>query len=425
MDTTFALTPTTLVAVLMSLAAGFAYINIRVTRLPMTIGLMLISLLFAGGLLIAEALGVPAGATAESIVSSIDFSDLLLEGALGLLLFAGSIHVNFNDLAKQWAEIGLFATLGVVLSTMLVGVATWAVSDILHLGLAPLECFLFGALISPTDPIAVLGILKRAGAPQNLETKITGESLFNDGIGVVVFLVLFQMAYGGEVIGVTEVSVIFVEEVLGGLGLGLFGGFICYRMLKSVNHPQVEIMVTLALVMGLYASAQALHFSGPLASVVAGLLIGNRGRAFAMSEATRQHLDTFWELVDDILNALLFTLIGLEALVVSLEMNHIIAGLAAVVVALAARTISISVPVALLVHWRNFGKGTIRVMAWGGLRGGISVALALSLPATPERDVLLTMTYVVVAFSILVQGLTIKPLVEKLAVTRQPVPDAH
>ncbi len=425
MDPAAPLSPISLAALLMSLAAGFAYLNHRLLRLPMTIGLMLISLLFAGALLLLETMGVPVANTAESIVNSVHFSELLLEGALGLLLFAGSLHINFDDLSEQWAEIGLFATLGVALSTLLVGLTVMAISDFAGLGLSTIECFLFGALISPTDPIAVLGILKRAGAPQHLETKITGESLFNDGMGVVVFLVLFKLAYGGEPLGASEIGFLFAEEVAGGLALGVGGGYICYRLLKSVNHPQVEIMVTLALVLGIYASAQALHFSGPLASVAAGLLIGNRGRAFAMSEATRQHLDTFWELVDDILNALLFTLIGLEALVVSLSLSHLTAGVLAVIVALAARTISISVPVVLLSRWRDFGKGTIRVMAWGGLRGGISVALALTLPPTPAREVLLTMTYVVVAFSILVQGLTIKPLVQKLAVTRQPDPNAH
>lgn len=398
-------------AVLITLAAGFAYLNHRFLGMTMSIALMMMSLLISISMILVGELGFPVYAEAERIVRSIDFSEILLRGMLGLLLFAGALHVNLNDLAERKLEISIYSTLGVLTSTLLVGTTIYGLSNWMGWELRLVESFLFGALISPTDPIAVLGILKKSGAPKSLEVKISGESLFNDGIGVVVFLILLEIAAGPSDLGMEHVIMLFGREAAGGLLFGICAGYAVYRLLKSVNNYQVEIMLTLALVTGGYALGTALHISAPLAMVAAGLLIGNQGRRLAMSNVTRQHLDMFWELVDEILNAILFVLIGLEVLVLTLNWSFMIAGLMAVPVALTARLISIGLPVTILRRWQSFAPRAIRIMTWGGLRGGISVALALSLPENCHREQILTMTYVVVVFSILVQGLTLKALV--------------
>lgn len=404
--------PFNAIAMLMTITAGFVYVNHRFVRLPMSIGLMLMSLLISVFILILEVFGVPAGLRADQMVTGIDFSKVLLEGMLGLLLFAGALHVNLDDLAEHKLEISIFSTLGVLTSTILIGSVLYSFNYLFGWQLQLIHCLLFGALISPTDPIAVLGIMKKAGAPKSLETKISGESLFNDGFGVVVFLVLLNIATGTNHVTAGTVTVLFLKEVLGGILFGLTAGYLAYRMLRSINNYQVEIMITLALVLGGYALGMALHISAPLAMVVAGLLIGNHGRRLAMSETTRNHLDTFWELVDEILNALLFVLIGLEVLVITLRWDYLMAGLLTIPVTLAARFISIGGPVIILKHWRTYAPRSITILTWAGLRGGISVALALSLPVECHRDLILAITYVVVAFSVLVQGLTIKKLVQ-------------
>jgi len=404
-------------AVLIVLSAAMAYLNHRFFRLPRTIALMLMSLAVSASLIALRHLHVPFGPWAQRLVRGIPFEKVLLEGMLGLLLFAGALHVNLGDLlASRWS-VATFATVGVVGSTFAVGGMLWGLSAALGLELRWIHCLLFGALISPTDPIAVLSILKKLGAPKALETKIAGESLFNDGIGVVVFLTLLDVAAGGGKLDFGHVAALFAAEAVGGAALGLALGYGAYRLLKSVDNYEVEILVTLALVVGGYALAGAIHTSGPLAMVVAGLLIGNHGRQFAMSARTRERLDTFWELVDEILNAVLFVLIGLEVLVLTLSGRYLLAGLIAIPLVLLARLVTVGVPVAILSRFRPFSPRAVRVLTWGGLRGGISVALALSLPhatleAAAARETLLTITYVVVAFSIVVQGLTIKHLLK-------------
>jgi CPA1 family monovalent cation:H+ antiporter len=400
-------------ATLITLAALFSYLNHRLIRLPTTMGLMLISLVISLGFIFASYFGFAIEETAKNLVAQIDFNKTLLQGMLSFLLFAGALHINLESLSRQKWTIGILATLGVLLSTFMIGGIVYILFDLIHHPLPFIYCLIFGALISPTDPIAVLSLLKQAKAPESLETKIAGESLFNDGVGVVVFLVIYEMVTGEHVFDLTHVGILLIQEALGGIALGLLLGWLTYRMLKSIDNYQVEVLLTLALVTGGYALASALHMSGPLAIVAAGLLIGNHGRHFGMSQKTRDHLDTFWELVDESLNAILFVLIGLEILILKLDANSIIAGVITIPVVLASRFTSVALTVTTLRLVREFSPHVIKVMTWGGLRGGISVALALSLPTGPERDFLLTVTYAVVVFSILVQGLTVAPLLRK------------
>lgn len=399
-------------ALLLSLAAVFSYINHRYIRLPTTIGLMLIALLVSLAIIGLKQLGLAFPEQwAGRVLESIDFNETLMQGMLSFLLFAGALHVNLENLAKQRWVIAVLASVGVLTSTFIIGGLSWWLFGVLGLDIDFIYCLLFGALISPTDPIAVLGILKTAGAPKSLETKITGESLFNDGVGVVIFLVLLGIATSGEV-STGEVAMLFAEEALGGALFGLVIGWIAYRMLASVDNYQVEILLTLALVMGGYSLAGALHLSGPIAIVIAGLLIGNRGRVLAMSDRTREHLDTFWELVDEILNAVLFVLIGLEVLVLTFQQDYLPAALLMIPVVLLARFVSVGIPISLMRNFRRFTPHAVKILTWGGLRGGISVALALSLPAGAERDAIITVTYIIVVFSILVQGLTVDRLIK-------------
>jgi Na+:H+ antiporter len=415
------MSPFDLSAVLVTLAASFSYVNYRFVGLPTAIGTMLIALLVSLLLMALHELGWPIDERAATILASIDFNRTVLGGMLAFLLFAGALHVDLDDLAREKGSIAVLATFGVVASTLVVGVLMWSIFHLLGLPVALVFCLLFGALISPTDPIAVLGILKSAGVPKSLETKIAGESLFNDGIGVVVFLVVLEIATAGGGMTAGDVVLLLGREVLGGAGLGLAFGGVAYVLLRSVDSYQVEVLGTLSLAMSTYALAGALHLSGPIAVVVAGLLIGNPGRQFAMSQRTVEQLDTFWELVDEMLNAVLFVLIGLELLVLPLRREFLLAGAAAVPVVLAARFVSVGMFVKLLGLRREFDPYTTSILTWAGLRGGISVALALSIPHGHERDVLITVTYAVVLFSIVVQGLTVRPLVERshLAIARQ------
>ncbi len=402
-----------ILAILMTLSAGFSYINLRFIRLPTTIGLMVISLLVSLGLIVlGGSLGFGLEEDARILLNSIDFDETLLHGMLSFLLFAGALHVNLVDLARHKYIICTLATLGVIGSTFIVGLVGWWVLGWLGIELPFIYCLLFGALISPTDPIAVMGILKKAGVPASLETKITGESLFNDGVAVVVFLVILEIATGTHEVTAASIAGLFIKEVLGGLVFGLIIGAIAYWMLKSVENYQVEILITLALVTGGFALADALHISGPIAIVVAGLLIGNHGRMLAMSDEVRDHLDKFWELVDEILNAVLFVLIGLEVLILTFNRSYLLAGIILIPLLLAARFICVGIPVVILKRFRTFSPHVIKILTWGGLRGGISVALALSLPAGQNREAILAVTYIIVVFSIIVQGLTIGKLVK-------------
>ena len=402
-------------ALLITLAALFSYLNYRFVRLPNTIGIMIISLVMSLAMLLLGKLGwSDLIFYTNKILRSIDFHETLMKGMLSFLLFAGALHVNLNDLRQQTGVITTLATVGVVISTFMVGGLTWLVLHALNIHLSFIYCLLFGALISPTDPIAVMGILKRARVPKSLETKISGESLFNDGMGVVVFLVLFGLATDGGTLTTAGISVLLLQEIVGGIVFGLALGAGVYYLLKDVDNYQLEILLTLALVMGGYALAHELHLSGPLAIVAAGLFIGNHGRVLAMSEKTRAHLDTFWELIDEILNAVLFVLIGLEVLLLAIRTEYFLAALAIIPLVLLARYVSVALPIVIMGRFRRFSPGVVQVMTWGGLRGGISVALALSLPFSSERDIILAITYAVVIFSIIIQGLTISRMVDEI-----------
>jgi CPA1 family monovalent cation:H+ antiporter len=408
-------------AALLTLAALFAYANERWLKLPGVIGLMLMALVFSLGLIAAGSVFPAVAARATELVAAIDFNETLMQGMLGFLLFAGALHVNLNDLAQQkWLIAGL-ASAGVLISTAVVAALSWCLFRFVGLEVRFLYCLLFGALISPTDPIAVMALLKQAGTPKELELKIAGESLFNDGVGVVVFLGLWEIATGAHGFDLVHLSELFVQEALGGAALGWALGYLTYRMLRNIDNYSVEILLSLALAAGGYALAIAWHLSGPIAMVVAGLFLGNHGRTLAMSPQSSQRLDQFWELIDEILNALLFVLIGLEVLILRFTGQFFLAGLLAIPAVLAARWIAVGIPMGFLARWQQIHPQAHRILTWGGLRGGISLALALSIPAVardgtpiPERDALLATTYIVVVFSILVQGLTMGRYVRRV-----------
>ena len=396
-----------MVAILLSLAALFSLINYKTIKLPNGIGIMLIGLLMSLAIIIAHKMGLFSTESVQHIFAQIDFNEAVLNGMLSFLLFAGALHVNINKLAELADTIAILATIGIVISAAIVAFVSYYIFAFLQIDVPFLYCLVFGVLISPTDPIAVMGILKKVGAPKAIEVKITGESLFNDGVAVVLFIVVLELATGQSEVSMSHISLLFLKEAIGGTIYGLIIGYIAYLFLKSIDDYQVEVLITLALVTGGYSLAQHLHISGPIAIVVAGLMIGNKGRRLAMSENTRKRLDDFWELIDEILNAVLFLLIGIELLIIQISQNYILAALLIIPTALIARFISVGLPVAILKYKNSYSPHTVKILTWGGLRGGISVALASSLPAGTWRDPLLTATYAVVIFSILVQGLTI------------------
>ncbi len=402
-------------AALLVITALLAYLNHRFVGLPTTIGVMATALVLSLALVGLDAAGVAHGLRAyeESLLRSIDFSDVLMQGMLSLLLFAGALHVDLSELKAYRWPVGILAVFGTLLSTLVVGYGMWLALPLVGVSLPLMHCLLFGALISPTDPIAVMGILKSANAPKELELVIAGESLFNDGVGVVIFSLLLGMLVSGDTPTAAHGLELLAHEAGGGLLFGLALGYVTFRLLRSVDNYQVEVLLTLAAVTGGYALARELHVSGPLAMVVAGLIIGNHGRALAMSDTTRRYLDMFWELVDEILNATLFVLIGMEVLLIAFSLNELVAAAVAILVTLAARLLTVGLPVRLLGRSFSLPQGSWKVLTWGGLRGGISVALALSLPAGPGRNTVVALTYCVVVFSILVQGLSIGPVTRK------------
>ena len=402
-------------AICLVVTALLAYLNHRFTRLPTTIGVMVIALAISLAIIALNRLGLDHGLRdfEESFVRSIDFSNVLMQGMLSFLLFAGALHVDIKALKSFRWQVATLALVGTTVSTVVVGFALWFVLPIVGVELDLLHCLLFGALISPTDPIAVMGILKSAHAPKDLEMVIAGESLFNDGVGVVLFSLIFGVIASGETPTVGSAAGALAREAGGGILFGLVLGYATYRLLKSIDNYQVEVLLTLGAVMGGYAAASHLHISGPLAMVVIGLMIGNEGRAHAMSDDTRRYIDMFWELIDEILNAVLFVLVGIEVLLIAFSGPLLLAGAIAIAITLLSRWSTAGLPVFALPRVFRLPEGSAAVLTWGGLRGGISVALALSLPFSDARDVILALTYLVVVFSILVQGLTIGKVVRR------------
>lgn len=405
-----------LIALLITLAAVFGYINYRWLRFPHTIGLVIISLAVSVVVLAVDAF-LPALGLETSVrrtLIDIDFEETLMKGALSFLLFAGALHVDLESLLSRRWVISLLATVGIVTSTLIVSGLMFFGFRTFGFEIPLAYCFVFGALISPTDPVAVMGILKDVKIPETLEAKIAGESLFNDGVGVVLFTVLASVAVGGDEHGSVSIggaAELLAVEGIGGIALGLAAGYSAYRAMRTIDQHTLEVLITVSLVMATYAVATRLHVSGPLAVVVAGLFIGNHGKQFAMSQTTREHIDTFWSVLDEILNSLLFLAIGFEVIAVTITGQIVGAGLLAIPVVLFARFVSVAGPITVLGLRKEFTRGAIPVLTWGGLRGGISVALALSLPPSEVKPVLLATTYAVVIFSIVIQGLTIERVV--------------
>ncbi|HEX4337221.1 MAG TPA: sodium:proton antiporter [Polyangiaceae bacterium] len=408
-------------AALLTLAAAFAYVNHRWMHQPASIALMAMTLALSLALLGVARLGWVRVEPLTLVLDRVNFDDTLLHGMLGALLFAGALHIRIDDLHEQKLAVCALALAGTLLSTFIVGGLAYEALRALGHSVPFAYCLLFGAVISPTDPIAVLGILKQAKVPHAMEIQISGESLFNDGVGVVVFTTILGVISQGEArVGAT--ALLFVRETLGGVLYGLATGYLTFRLLRSIDHYQTELLLTIALVLGGYALAERLHVSAPISAVVSGLVIGNQGRRLGMSNVTRDHLDKFWSLSDEILNAVLFVLVGFEVMRLTLTTHTIVAGVIMIPTVLLARLLSVALPIAAMGRRAKFARGTIRVLTWGGLRGGISVALALSIPAWPHKTLIVTMTYCVVTFSILVQGLTLGRLARRFGGTDDGLP---
>lgn len=406
-------------ALLLAISAFFGWFNRYLLQLPHTIGLLVMALVTSLVLLALERLlpGFGITDTVQAAIGQIDFYSTVMEGMLAFLLFAGALHVDFEFLHNQKWAIGVLATIGVGLSTLITGTGFWYLAGALGADIPFMWALVFGALISPTDPVAVLSLLKSVNVPHALEAKIAGESLFNDGVGVVIFTILVALALGssveGETVGALEIAELFFLEAGGGALLGFVTGWIAYRAMATIDQYTLEILITLGVVAATYAIALRLHISGPIAVVITGLLIGNRGARIGMSEQTRQHLFEFWELIDEILNSVLFLLIGLELLVIAFDPSYGWVAVLCVPLVLIARFIAVGLPIVSLSRFLPFTTGTIPVLTWGGLRGGISVALVLSLPDNEYKPLLLTATYAVVLFSIIVQGLTVKQVISR------------
>jgi CPA1 family monovalent cation:H+ antiporter len=404
-----------IVATLLVLTAAFAYVNHTLLKWPTTIGVMAIALMVSLGIIGLDKLGFATLRDREhELLASIDFADVLLEGMLSLLLFAGALHVDLHRVRRLSWQIGVLAVIGTAASAAVIGGGCWLLLGVCDAQLPLIWCLLFGALISPTDPIAVLGVLESAHAPPDVETTIAGESLVNDGAGVVLFALLLDMLHSGTPPTIADAFALFSREALGGVLLGIVIGLGVNRVLQSIDDYRVEVLITLATVVGGYALARELHTSGPLAMVAVGLLVGNEGRMQSMSQNTRERVDLFWQMLDEILNSVLFVLIGLEFAAIRYPPGAWKAALLVITLSLLARFLVVGLPVLAWPRWFALPAGSAALLTWSGVRGGISVALALSLPAGPNRDIVQMLTYSVVVFTILVQGLTVGRLVRGL-----------
>jgi CPA1 family monovalent cation:H+ antiporter len=401
-----------IVAILVALTAIFSYFNYRYIRLPSTVGVMLIAMVLSIVLTALGKFGLGIGHNARDLVGHIQFGDVLLSWMLGFLLFAGAMSIELGELARQRGITAGLSVFGTIASTFLIGAFAWLINFVLRLKLSWLNCLTLGALLSPTDPVAVLALVRRAGAPKSIETIIAGESLFNDGVGVVIFLTLLQLQlHTGSVAG-ADVVRMFIQQSCGGAVLGFAAGLLTYRLLRNIVDFQVAVLLTLALVMVLCALAQALQVSGPIAVVVAGILIGNRGSMLTMPAQSVSDLTKFWELIEEILNGILFVLIGLEIMVAGYSVRLLIAAILMIPLVLAARWTSVAGMLRVLAPRRKDRQAMIKILTWGGLRGGLAIAMALSIPDQAVRHPIVAITYGVVAFSILVQGTTVRFVIE-------------
>jgi len=409
-------------AIILVCVSIFGYINHKYLQLPLTVGLVLIALISGLGVLMIDSVlpFLNISSTLRVWLGEIDFNRTLMNGMLSFLLFAGALHVDLSGLMKSKLHVSILATFGVMLSTFINGTCFYYISLFAGFNIDYIYCLIFGVIVTPTDPVAVLGLLKRLNVPKRLESIIGGESLFNDGVAVVIFSVLLTIAFGSstghgghEVMDANAILGLFVKEAFGGALLGMIAGYFTFLLLKSMDDYILEVIATLALVTGAYSIALNLHISGPIAMVVAGVFIGNTGRQFAMSEKTRAHVTDFWHIIDEILNAALFVLIGFEVIVLSSDLSILGISVICVFVAVVARLLAVSIPLNLLNPIIAKEKGEILILTWAGLRGGISIALALSLPDMEIKPIIVTATYAVVVFSILIQGLTIESLIKR------------
>jgi CPA1 family monovalent cation:H+ antiporter len=403
-----------IISVIIFLTAVFAYVNERWIKLPGTIGIMILAM-FSSLLIVLVGNLIPTFSTeAHKLVANINFEQVLMKIMLGFLLFAGALHIDANKLKDEIWPVIILSTIGTFISTFLVSVMAYYLFQIFQFAIPYIYCLLFGALISPTDPIAVMGILKRVGIPKSLELKIAGESLFNDGVGVVIFLTILEIATNGMAkFSINSTALLFVKEAGGGIVFGGAIGYLAYFLIKAIDNYSVEVLITLTVVMCGYALADHLHLSGPLAIIIAGIIIGTKGKRKGFSEITRDHLLKFWDMLDEIFNAILFLLMGLEMLVIKIDPTVMLIGFIMIFVVLFARYICVFLPIAVLRFWIKFEKNAIAMLTWGGLRGGLSVAMALSLPEAMHRNEFVLITYLIVIFSVTVQGLTIGKLAQK------------
>ncbi|GAA4439130.1 sodium:proton antiporter [Ravibacter arvi] len=404
-------------SILIVLTAIFSYINERFLKLPSTIGIMLMAMVGSIAVVLFGTIYPHLFEEFSSFIYRLDFTDVLMGAMLNFLLFAGAIHVKLSDLREQKGPVVVFSTVSVLISTFVVGLLLYHILPLVGLSAPLIECLVFGALISPTDPIAVLGILKKVGVSKSLETKVAGESLFNDGMAVVVFVVLLQLAQGKEMdLSFANVTWLFVKEALGGIALGIVLGLIGVRGMKKIDSHNVSAIITLAIVMGGYLVARSMHISGPLVMVASGLVVGNVSRRDdVLSVTARDYLNKFWELIDEIMNAILFLIIGFELILIRDITDYWLIGVISIALVLFARWISIWIPTKIIPFKTKFNKETVRILVWGGLRGGVSVALALSIDERLHKELFLSITYVIVVFSIFVQGLTIGKVVKKVS----------
>ncbi len=402
-----------IIAFMLTLAVAISYINHRFIKMQSTIAIMFGSIIISICLLILATFGVSAAEDriAQSL-SNINFHDLLINGMLSFLLFAGALNVDINAMVKQKWEITTLAVIGTIVSTFLIGGLIYTIFHSFNNHVTLLDCLLFGALISPTDPIAVLAMCKEIKAPKQLSASIAGESLFNDGVGIVIFITLYSIATSHQPVSFASVSLLFLQQSVGGVLYGAILGYFAYWLLKPIADYKMEILVTIAVATGGYTLAEIINVSGPLAMVVAGIFIGNTGEHFRLPKKMSDSLFHFWELIDEILNAILFLLIGFELLLVNISEDHIIAGLISIPIVLLVRFLIVALPLSIFKIWKSYTPHVIKIMTWGGLRGGLAVALALIIPQSHGRDFILTMTYAVVVFSILIQGMTVKSLVK-------------